>query len=55
MLQKLNHCTLALTNAYAIIIAQLVEQFRFARRRHSPYDAWHDSDPVESGLKLNPD
>jgi hypothetical protein len=32
-----------------------VEQFRFARRRHSPYDFWHDSDPVESGFKLNPD
>jgi hypothetical protein len=54
-LQKLNHCTWPFTNAYAIIIAQLVEQFRFARRRHSPYDVWHDSDPVESGFKLNPD
>ena len=38
-----------------IIVAHLVEQFRFARGRHSPYDFWHDSDPVVSGFKLNPD
>jgi hypothetical protein len=38
-----------------IIVAHLVEQFRFARRQHSPYDFWHDSDPVVSGFKLNPD
>jgi hypothetical protein len=37
---------IALTNASAIIVAQLVEQFRFARTRHSPYDVWHDSDSV---------
>ena len=43
---KVKSLRTALTNAYAIIIAQLVEQFRFARRRHSPYDVWHDSDPV---------
>jgi len=52
---KVKSLHMALTNAYAIIIAQLVEQFRFARRRHSPYDVWHDSNPVESGFKLNPD
>jgi hypothetical protein len=43
------------TNAYAIIVAHPVEQFRFARRRHSPYDFWHDSDSVASVFKLNPD
>jgi hypothetical protein len=29
-------------------------EFRFVRR-HSPYDFWHDSDPVALDFKLNPD
>jgi hypothetical protein len=36
MLQKLKSLRMAFTNAYTIIVAQLVEQFRFVRRRHSP-------------------
>ncbi len=52
---KVKSLHMALTNAYAIIIAQLVEQFRFVRSRHSPYDVWHDSNSVASGFKLNPD
>ena len=54
---KVKSLRIALTNADAarIIVAHLVEQFRFARRRHSPYDVWHDSDSVASGFKLNPD
>jgi hypothetical protein len=55
MLQKLKSLRMAFTNAYTIIVAQLVEQFRFVRRRHSPYDVWHDSDSVASSFKLNPD
>jgi hypothetical protein len=55
MLQKLKSLRMAFTNAYTIIVAQLVEQFRFVRRRHSPHDFFHDSDPVASGFKLNPD
>ena len=52
MLQKLKSLRMAFTNAYTIIVAQLVEQFRFVRRRHSPHDFCHDSDPVASGFKL---
>jgi hypothetical protein len=37
------------------IARTLSSNFGFARRRHSPYDFWHDSDPVPSGFKLNPD
>jgi hypothetical protein len=53
---KVKSLRIALTNAYAASsFAHMVEQFRFARRRHSPYDFWHDSDPVASGFKLQPD
>jgi len=53
---KVKSLRIALTKCLRrIIVAHMVEHFRFARRRHSPYDFWHDSDPVASGIKLNPD
>jgi hypothetical protein len=36
------------------IVTRLVEQFRFAHRRHSSYDFWRDSDFVASGFKFDP-
>jgi hypothetical protein len=52
---KVKSLRIALTNAYAIIIARTSRPIWFARRRHSPYDAWHDSDSVASGFKLHQD
>ncbi len=53
---KVKSLRIAATNFYAASSSlTCVEQFRFARRQHSPYDFWHDSDSVASGSKLNPD
>ena len=53
---KVKSLRFALTNAdVASSSRNWSSNFRFARRRHSPYDFWHDSDPVVSGFKLNPD
>jgi hypothetical protein len=43
------------TGQPSLHVPHLVEQFRFACRRHSSYDFWHDSDPVASGFKLRTD
>src|SRR4051812_11450517 len=49
-LQKSNRCASPLRMPSRTIVAHAVAQFRFAGRRHSPYDFWHDSNPVASGF-----